>query len=161
MTTFLVAALMMGTVTAQAYANAQLQTSTIISKKKSEPAPKDRDDRQGGGEQPDPRQETYEGNGRDGATGGGSYCTFDCDPGDSGGGFIGEIFSPVTDGKTYPSKTKTTVEDRGEVLVYFTTVQEDLSASETCTTTIISVVDKSTGKTIKTDSDRFCNILDI
>lgn len=124
-------------------------------KGKSEPAPKE-DDRKGGGDEVDPRQGTFEGNDRGergGTFDGGGYSG-----GDDSGGFIGEIFSPA-DNRTYPTRTTTNVEDRGEVLVYTTMIQEDVSASETCVTTIVSVVDKASGKSLKTDSDRFCNVI--
>lgn len=123
-------------------------------KGKSEPTPKE-DDRKGGGDETDPRQGTFEGNDRDegGTFDGGGYSG-----GDDGGGFIGEIFSEANN-RTYPTRTTSSVEDRGEVLVYTTQIQEDVSASETCVTTIVSVVDKTTGKSLKADSDRFCNVI--
>jgi hypothetical protein len=132
------------------------QEISAKSKGKSEPAPRDGGDRKGGGDEKDPRQGTDEGNERDGGGtfDGGGYSGGD----DSGGGFIGEIFS-TPDGYTYPSRTTSSVEDRGEVLVYTTQIQEDINASETCVTTIVSVVDKATGKSLKTDSDRFCNVI--
>lgn len=120
-------------------------------KSKSEPAPKDRDERDGGGEEVDPRQETYEGNDR---SEGGGY--FDGGGYNDGGGMIGEIFT-VPSGKTYPVTTNVKKEDRGDVIVYTTTVQEDISASETCTTIVTTVVDKVTGKAISSDSNEFCN----
>lgn len=119
--------------------------------KKSEPAPKDSDERQGGNETPDSREETYEGNDR----GGGSF-----DGGGhegSGGGMGSELFSVKFGGKTYPVGTHTKTEDRGNVIVYTTTTQEDISADETCTTVTTVVVDKATRKVLSTDSDEFCN----
>jgi hypothetical protein len=125
------------------------------SKGKSEPAPKE-DDRKGGGDETDPRQGTFEGNDR--GEGGGSFDGGGYSGGGDDGGFIGEIFS-AADNRTYPTRTTSSVEDRGEVLVYTTQIQEDISASETCVTTIVSVVDKASGKSLKTDSDRFCNVI--
>ena len=121
-----------------------------------EPIPKERDERKGGGEQPDSREETYEGNDRtDGGhlDDGGGY------NGDEGG-MIGELFYVPGKGgnsKTFPVTTTTKKEDRGDVLVYTTTVHEDISASETCTTVTVTVVDKKSGKAIKSDSNEYCN----
>ncbi len=120
--------------------------------KKSEPAPKDRDERTGGEETPDSREETYEGNDRGG--GGGSFDGGGYDGG--GGGMAGELFyAPTT--KTYPVTSNVKTEDRGDVIIYTTTIQEDISASETCTKIVVTVVDKKTKKVLSTDSDEFCN----
>lgn len=126
----------------------------VISKKggkQSEPAPKDRDERQGGNETPDSREETYEGNDRNsgGSFDGGGYEG-------SGGGMGSEIFL-VRGGKTYPVTRNLKTEDRGSVIVYTTTEQEDISADETCTTITTTVVDKATKKVISSDTQEFCN----
>lgn len=94
----------------------------------------------------------------DGSGGRGTGGSFDGGGYDDGGGMIGEIFLTRGSGKTYPVTNKTTKEDRGTVIVYTTITQEDISADETCTTRTVTVVDKATGKTIKTDSDTYCNV---
>ncbi|MFS4460942.1 hypothetical protein [Bdellovibrio sp. HCB2-146] len=141
---------------AKAVTNKSQEISAKAKKGKNEPAPRDRDERQGGGDEKDPREETYEGNDRDegGSFDGGGYTG-----GGEGGGFLGEIFNSANGGKTYPTQMTTKVEDRGDVLVYLTTIQEDISATETCVTTVVTVVDKASGKTLQSDSDRFCNVI--
>lgn len=139
-----------------AHANLSVGTQDdLLSKKggsKSEPAPKDQDERQGGGETPDSREETYEGNDRNsgGSFDGGGY------EGD-GGGMSGEIFR-TRGGKVHPVTTRNLkTEDRGSVIIYTSTEQEDFGADETCTTVTTTVVDKVTQKVISTDSQEFCN----
>lgn len=132
---------------------------SVIAKKDKghvEPAPKDRDERKGGEETPDSREETYEGNDR---TDGGHLDDGD-GYGGGEGGMIGELFYVPGKGgntKTYPVTTNVKKEDRGDVIVYTTTVHEDMSASETCTTVTVTVVDKKSNKVIKTDSNEYCN----
>lgn len=128
------------------------ETSEILAKKsskKSEPAPKE-DER--GGEEYDPRQGTFEGNER----GGGSFDGGGYEGGGDEGGMIGEIFF-TRNGKTYPITTHTKTEDRGNVVVYTTTVQEDISASETCTTVTVTVIDKATKTIVSSETNEFCN----
>ncbi len=156
MKALLLVALVSLSLTAQASVVSQdLGSQDVISAKKgkdkgkSEPAPKD-DDRKGGGDEVDPRQGTYEGNDRDG----GGY--FDGGGYNDGGGMIGEIFY-APNAKTYPVTTTTTSEDRGDVIVYTTRVQEDISADETCTTISVVTVAKSTGKVISSESNEYCN----
>lgn len=137
-----------------AQANISLGHDELISKKggsKSEPAPKDNDERKGGGETPDPREETYEGNDRNsgGAFDGGGY------EGD-GGGMGSEIFFK-RGGRVHPVTNHLKTEDRGSVIVYTITEQEDISADETCTKITTTVVDKETQKVLSTDSQEFCN----
>lgn len=128
----------------------------LVSKKggkKSEPAPKDRDERKGGEESPHPRQETYEGNDR-GNGGGGS---FDGSGSGEGSGFDSEIFK-VRGGKKYAPKTNVLkTEDRGTVIVYTSVEQEDVSASETCTTITTTVVDKATETVLSEEVEEYCN----
>lgn len=166
MKSILLTALLSLAVAAPSFAslNGDQAQDVIAAKKgkgKSEPAPKDRDEREGGGDEKDPREETYEGNDRNsgGSFDGGGYTGGGYDGGDyggGGGGMIGEIFS-VPNGKTYPVTTNTTVEDRGETVVYTTRTQEDISADETCTTISVLVVAKSTGKVISSESNEYCN----
>lgn len=123
--------------------------------KKSEPAPKDRDERKGGGEEPSSREETYEGNDRSngGDFDGGGYS-------EDGGGYNLEVSSEtslVRGGKTYPVTRNLRTEDRGDVIVYTVTEHEDISADETCTTITTTVVEKATKKVLKTDTKEFCN----
>ncbi|MNK06230.1 hypothetical protein D3C87_241220 [compost metagenome] len=78
-----------------------------------------------------------------------------------GGGMIGEIFyAPEAQrgSKTYPVTSHVTKEDRGDVVVITTIVQEDISADETCTTKVVTVVDKASGKTLSSTSKTFCNV---
>ena len=128
--------------------SATLAVSDMIAKK-SEPAPKDRDERKNGEERPDPREETYEGNSRGGSFDGGGY--------DSGseGGMIGEVFYVKNQGKKLAPGVK--LEDRGTTLVYTEISYEDMSASETCTTITRTVLDKASKKVLSQDSDTFCN----
>ena len=117
-----------------------------------EPAPKDRDERKGGEEQPDSREETYEGNdrGHGGSFDGGGY------EGD-GGGMAGELFR--VKGLKFEPKTNTLkTEDRGDVIVYTSSESQDISADETCTVITKTVVDKATNKVLSTDTDEFCTI---
>lgn len=158
MKTMLLAALLAVSFAAPTYAsvlsdNSQEVVSAKKGKGKSEPAPKDRDEREGGGDEVDPRQETYEGNDRGG--GGGS---FDGGGYNDGGGMAGEIFS-VPQSKTYPVTTNTKVEDRGDVVIYTTVVQEDVSSEETCTTVSVLVVEKATGKKLSSESKESCSHL--
>ncbi|UOF02846.1 hypothetical protein [Bdellovibrio reynosensis] len=135
-----------------AQASIVAETSEVLAKKsskKSEPAPKE-DER--GGEEYDPRQGTYEGNDR----GGGSFDGGGYDGGSDEGGMIGEIFF-VRNSKTYPITTNTKTEDRGDVVVYTTTVQEDISANESCTTVTVVVIEKATNSIVSSDSNYFCN----
>ncbi len=139
-----------GTTPSQSHA----RTSDVVqakSKGKSEPAPKDQDERSGGGEGHDPREETYEGNDRNsgGSFDGGGYS------GGDGGGMGSELFYVKNSGKARGANVK--VEDRGDVLIYTEISQEDLSASETCTTITKVTVDKATGKTLATDKTEYCN----
>lgn len=128
--------------------SATFAVSNVIAKK-SEPAPKDRDERKGGEERPDSREETYEGNSRGGSFDGGGY--------DNGteGGMIGEVFYAKNQGKKLGPGMK--VEDRGATLAYTEVSYEDMSASETCTTITRTVVDKVSKKVLSHDSDTFCN----
>jgi|GEM_PF-1741851 len=152
MKSLLLVTLLSLSVASVSYASLSSQSAVTAKKGKSEPAPKDRDERNGGNEESDPREETYEGNERGGgAFDGGGY------EGDGGGGMLGEIFHVRGGGKTYPVTTNVKTEDRGDVIVYTTTVQEDLSASETCTTVTVTVVDKASQKVISADSNEFCN----
>lgn len=129
-------------------------TSITAQNDKSEPAPKDRDERDGGQEEKDTREETYEGNERGGGSfDGGGYS------GD-GGGMMSELFLTVG-GKVHPVTTNVTKEDRGDVIVYTTTVYEALSASETCVTTTVTVIDKKTEKVISSDSSDYCNQIEL
>lgn len=157
MKTILLAALLSLSFAAPVFANISDNSQDVVSAKKgkgkSEPAPKEDDG--GRGEEKDPREETYEGNDRNsgGSFDGGGYGSGGFD----GGGMIGEIFSVPGKGKTYPVTSNTTVEDRGDVLVYTTRTQEDISYDETCTTVSVLVVAKSTGKVISSDSNEYCN----
>lgn len=127
--------------------------SDVVAKKgKSEPAPKDRDERNGGGETPDPREETYEGNDRNS---GGSFDGGGYDGGSGGGGMMSEIFYVKQSGKNKGANIK--VEDRGDVMVYTEVSHEDIDASETCTTIKRTIVDKATGKVLSSDSIEYCN----
>ncbi len=76
--------------------------------------------------------------------------------GDSGGGMMGELFYTQPK-KTYPTTSNVKKEDRGTTIVYTTVTQEDISASETCTTIVVTVVEKASGKVISTDSKEYCN----
>nr|BFD67961.1 hypothetical protein HAGR004_29830 [Bdellovibrio sp. HAGR004] len=156
MKTILLAALLSVAFAAPTFANITSGDQNVVSAKKgkgkSEPAPKDGEER---GEEKDPREETYEGNDRGGGSfDGGGYGSGGFDGG--GGGMIGEIFS-VPNSKTYPVTSSTKVEDRGDVLVYTTHTQEDISYDETCTTISVLVVAKATGKVISSESQEFCN----
>lgn len=163
MKTILLAALLSVAFAAPAFATIGSGDHNVISAKKgkgkTEPAPKDGEER---GEEKDPREETYEGNDRGGGSfdgggyGGGGFDGGGYGGGD-GGGMIGEIFSVAGKGKTYPVTTNTTVEDRGDVLVYTTRTQEDISYDETCTTITVLTVAKATGKVISSESQEFCN----
>lgn len=165
MKTILLAALLSLSFAAPVFANISDNSQDVVSAKKgkgkSEPAPKEDDG--GRGEEKDPREETYEGNDRNsgGSFDGGGYGSGGFDGGGygggDGGGMIGEIFSVPGKGKTYPVTSNTTVEDRGDVLVYTTRTQEDISYDETCTTVSVLVVAKSTGKVISSDSNEYCN----
>ncbi|UXR65252.1 hypothetical protein EZJ49_03180 [Bdellovibrio bacteriovorus] len=165
MKNILLAALLSVAFVAPAFANVGSGDQNVISAKKgkgkSEPAPKDGEER---GEEKDPREETYEGNDRGGGSfdgggyGGGGFDGGGYGGGDGGGGgMIGEIFSVAGKGKTYPVTSNTTVEDRGEILVYTTRTQEDISYDETCTTITVLTVAKSTGKVISSESNEYCN----
>lgn len=154
MKTFILVTLVSLSLVAQASTSHTDQKSqeTVSAKKskgRGEPAPKD-DDRQGGGDGVDPRQENYEGNDRDGGGSfdGGGY------EGDDGG-FGSELFFVNT--KVKPTTTTSTTEDRGDFVIYTTRVHEDVAADETCTTVTIVTVAKSNGKTISTNSDYYCN----
>lgn len=125
--------------------------------KKSEPPPADRDERTGGGDEVDPRQETYEGNGREGATGGGYFDGGGYGGSDgTGGGMIGEIFR-ITGGSEPVTSTK--IEDRGDVVVYTTVIHKAVSPTEVCTTESVIVVDKKTNKVVSSESAEYCNHL--
>lgn len=118
------------------------------SSKKSEPAPKENNDRD---EEADPRQGTYEGNDR----GGGSFDGGGYEGGGDEGGMIGEIFM-TPENKSFKT-TSSTTEDRGDVIVYTTTVLQDFSAAKTCTTVNVTTVDKQTGAVISSDDSEFCD----
>ncbi|WP_413944180.1 hypothetical protein [Bdellovibrio sp. HCB-162] len=130
----------------------QASQDVVFAKKgKSEPAPKDRDERKGGNEDVDPRQETYEGNDRDGGSfDGGGY------EGDSGeGGMIGEIF--YAPGSAHqPVTTTSKKEDRGDVIVYTIITRQAVSPTELCTTTTVTTVHKATEKVVSSDTDTYC-----
>lgn len=148
MKSLLLTALLSLSVISFASAATQTHSSVVAKKGKSEPAPKE-EGRGGNEEAPLPQEGTYEGNERGGGSfDGGGY------EGD-GGGMGGELFYKNT--KTYPVTTTTKTEDRGDVVVHTTTVQEDISASETCTTVTVTLVAKSTGRVISSDSNEFCN----
>lgn len=137
---------------AQVLVNSQEELLAKKGGKKSEPAPKDRDERKGGEESPHPRQETYEGNDRTGSGGG-----FDGSSSGEGSGFDSEIFR-VSGGKKYSPKTNVLkTEDRGDVVVYTAIEQEDVSASETCTKITTTVVDKSSQKVVSEEVEEYCN----
>lgn len=166
MKTILMAALLSLAFAAPTFASIDSEKSQdVVSAKKgkgkSEPAPKDEDGR---GEEKDPREGTYEGNDRNsgGSFDGGGYDNGGFDGGgygggdSGGGGMIGEIFS-VPYSKTYPVTTGTTVEDRGDILVYTTRTQEDISYDETCTTISVITVAKSTGKVLSSESNEYCH----
>lgn len=127
----------------------------VISKKGHvEPAPKDRDERKDGEEEKDSREETYEGRERTDR----GHLDGDGFGGDEGG-MMGELFYVPGQhgGKTHPVTTNVKKEDRGDVIVYTTVTHQDMSATEVCTTVVVTVVDKKTNKVIKTDSSEYCN----
>lgn len=126
-------------------------SSDVVSakKEKSEPAPKDKDERKGGGEIPDSREETYEGRERgDSRDDGGN------DSG-SGGGMMSEVFYVKPSLPRSGSNVK--VEDHGLILVYTETAVEDLGASESCTTVTRTVVEKASGKVLSEETKSYCN----
>ncbi len=128
------------------------QSNSQNVQKSNEPAPPDRDQRRGGGEPVDPHQETYEGNDRSGEVfDGGGYSG-------SGGGMGSEIFF-TPNAKTYPVTTSTRTEEIGDIVIYTTTVHEDISAEESCTMVTKMVVEKTTGKVLSTDTKEYCNHL--
>lgn len=79
------------------------------------------------------------------------------DDGGGAGGMIGELFYTQPQ-KTYPVKTNVKKEDRGATIVYTTITQEDISASETCTTIVTTEVEKKSGKVLSTDTKEYCNV---
>lgn len=135
------------------YASASNTSQDVVSAKKgkSEPAPKDRDERKGGDEEVDPRQGTYEGNDRDGGSfDGGGY------EGDGGGGgMIGEIF--YIHGSPYlPVTTTSKKEDRGDVIVYTIITRQAVGPTQMCTTTTVTTVEKATEKVLSSNTDTYC-----
>lgn len=165
MKSILAAILVCFTLTSVAQASSFSYGADIAKKsnKKSEPAPGD--ERRGGGEESDPREETYEGNERGGGSfDGGGYSGGDDRGGGywdgggygGGGGMAGEIFY-VPGGKTYPVTRNIKTEDRGDVIVQTIVEHEDIDASETCTTITEMVIDKKTQKVISSNTREFCN----
>lgn len=106
---------------------------------KTEPAPQE--DTRGSGEEKGTREETYEGNDRDG--GGGS---FDGGGYNDGGSLISSVGSTVTQ----------TTEDRGDVLVITRQVVTPVGGTEICVVSTVKVVDKASQKVIKSDSSEMC-----
>lgn len=97
-------------------------------------------------------QETYE----DGGSGYGDVPDDGYEREEGGGGMINELFS-VQALRAHPPKNTVRKEDRGSTVVYTTMSQEDMSASETCTTIVVTVVEKATGKVLSTQSREDCN----
>lgn len=118
---------------------------------------KDQDQRQGGGDQPDSREETYESNDRNSGSNSSDYGYGYEDRGD-GGGMMSEIFSVPKKGVDVEN-TRTEVEDRGDVLVYTTRSFEAVSADKVCFTTSVLVVSKADGSVVSSESETKCSVL--
>lgn len=150
MKSFILAALIAFSFSAQA--TIVQKNDAIVAKNPDEV--KDDEQRQGGGDQPSSREETYEGNDRNSGSNSSDYGNGYEDRGD-GGGMMSEIFSVPKKGID-KENSSTEVEDRGDVLVYTTRSFEAISADEVCFTTSVLVVSKKDGSVVSSETETKC-----